>query len=488
MTDPKHILLLELWLQSSDGRFTPDVAAAATGLSVQHVQDALLALVERYECHMQLDEVSGKVVVQFTVPLVRLHPEERPTFANKVRALGRNALRLGRVLYKASLGLVMLAYTVVYAVTLLDDDVASIVWFVGWGSDDEKQRARKKALQTKAEQVLLASRREIMPDAPPITLQTTEQISESVSNKVGDKPTKKSKTKKPEKKQTFWRDINYVFNSTIAEWQGKPVPPRPVTVGEKPFVYAVTDFVLGPDRVRFDEQAEHRSIAAFLQANGGHLTTGHIIALTGAAYHEAETKFVQVVVRFGGEVALADDGRIHAEFSHFHLAESEEARAVHDFTFYTDAHEDPITLTGNTSERNGLIAALNGFNLVMSVFMYAKFVDASLILSAVLSFFPFAVSSLFYLIPVARLPFVEHAETERLKRQVRRRMLATILWSGKTEFQRDDFIKPTHRIDTRREQEEILAKLLVELEGEVLLDEATGLPTYRFPRLLAEVR
>jgi hypothetical protein len=136
-TDP--LRLLENWLYSSDGRFAPDTAAAATGLSVDEITTALLTLVERYECRLQLDEASGAVVVQFTVPLVRLRPHEN-SFAGMVKTLGKTALRLGRVLYKASLGLVLTAYSVVYAVMLMGDDSGGIFWFVGWGDDEKKKK------------------------------------------------------------------------------------------------------------------------------------------------------------------------------------------------------------------------------------------------------------------------------------------------------------------------------------------------------------
>jgi hypothetical protein len=290
-----------------------------------------------------------------------------------------------------------------------------------------------------------------------------------------------------ETKESFWRDVQYVFSSSIAELRGEPIPPRVVGKGKKPFVYAVNDFVLGPDLPIFDVQAEQRTIAAFLQANGGHLTAGHIVALTGATYHEAEATFVQVLVRFGGDALVREDGLIVAEFPHFVPTQHSLPPATN-FEFYSDRHEEPITLTGNTAERNRLIALLNSFNLVMSVFSYVYFLEASWILTSVLSLFPFAVSSLFFLIPIARVPFVEHAETERLSRLLRRTMMGTILWSGKTEFRRDDFITAVHSVDARREQEVILNKLLVELEGEVTLDEESGVPVYRFPRLIAETR
>jgi len=250
-SDEKVVNQLEKILKKSRGKISPGDAAAATGYPIYQIQDALARLIELYEARVSMNPENGQVQFIFKYPFFK---RGRKTL-KEIMQLGIDAIwKVFKVIYKASIGIILVFYTVLFVLVLL-----ALVF--GGRSDSRDSKIDIGA-------ILGGLFRGIL-DAYTFTA-----ITRNMSYGY-DGYGYKFKTFKPEKDKG------------------------------KGFVQSVFSFVFGPDRPIYDPLDDAKEAAAFIRMNNGRITAGHIVALSGVKYDEAEARLAEYAVRLMAIYKLA---------------------------------------------------------------------------------------------------------------------------------------------------------------------------------------
>jgi len=273
----------------------------------------------------------------------------------------------------------------------------------------------------------------------------------------------------------------------------------------KGFVQSVFSFVFGPDRPIYDPLDDAKEAAAFIRMNNGRITAGHIVALSGVKYDEAEARLAEYAVRFNGDLQVSNEGVVVAEFTDM-LNKASNDLNEGKVIFYEDEVEAPYSVTGNTTGRNFAVAGMNLFNLLMSFFVIQFFTSpmiygedpttTDLIAGSIhefgwvviiLGYFPLVFSSLFFIIPALRYFTVYSNNKKRDLNIIRKKLIGTFVrHKGKTI--RFDQLISLSKIELRETQfaKNVLDRLVIELMGEINID-SDGTPIYSFDRLSKEL-
>ncbi|MFP4369050.1 MAG: hypothetical protein ACLFR2_05675 [Candidatus Kapaibacterium sp.] len=419
-------------LDKTGGKIAPSDAAAATGYSLDEVKEGLTVLLERYRCRVHADEETGALVFDFKYPLVRRSKKSFKEIALKV---ADKAWQLFKVVYKAAIGVVLIMYTIVFALILL-------------------------ALLSRSD----------------------DRDSGGGFNIVGG----------------IFRAIMeaFMWGAILAptEYSTGPYGERyrrykPEKNKGKNFIQSIFHFVLGPDRPEIDPMNDAKEAAAFIRANKGRITAGNIIALTGVDYPEAESRLAEYALKYKGELEIDENGTVVAEFPEMLQGRTRELEGGN-IEFYVDEVEPPYEITGNSGGRNAIIALMNVFNLIMAGFLLSFFsvnMDFN-VLAFALGWFPLVFSILFFVIPLLRIPVVKANQKKREKNVIRKKLVGTITlypdepMSLETIFKRSGIPDELH--DKSRA---ILDDLVIEMQGDVSLNDE-GEAVFTFPRLSRELR
>ncbi len=428
------VLKVEQEIKKTRGKVSPTDIAASTGYSLGEVKDAMSRLIELYECRVTMNQESGSIMFVFRYPFILRGSK---TFREKFIAFLAVFWKIFTIIYKAAIGVILIAYTVIFAVLLL------VLLLRGLSSDDDDNNAGA------------------------IIGGLFRAILEGLSW------------------MAWTRSVEYTIDPQGMRYKKFP---KEKNKG-KNFVQSVFHFVFGPERPKFDPLSDAKEVAAYLRNVKNKLTPANIIDLSGATFDKAESLLAEYATRFDGELYINEDGAVVAEFPEMSNKVSRELEGGK-IEYYVDEVESPYELTGNTGGRNGVIIGMNIFNLIMSFVGYGYFTfdKESNILGILLGIVPAVFSITFFIIPVLRIPYVSTMQAKRERNIVRKKFVGVIIKAQPAGLTGEEIIRYSMLSEKQNAiAGEVLESLTLELQGEINLNQ-NGVAVYTFPRLANELK
>ena len=419
------------FIKLKKGKINPYEIALETGYSIDEINDALKRLLEIYESKIQADMKTGSVEFVFTYPLVK---RGKKSIKEILALFADKSYQIFKKVYKVSIGVILIVYTVLFALLILAALVAS--------SAGDRDNRRSNINLGFIVDIIYAIIRGM-------------QIS-YITREMTD----------------------YYTDSSGLYYKSQKKEPK------KSFINSVYDFVFGPERVKTDDLSDAREVMAYLQkVSNGRLTAGAISLLSGVPMDLAESKLAEYVGKFKGELFINSDGSVYAEFPNLQKVSKEllEGKII----YYFDEIEEPYILNGNSSGKNAGIFFMNLFNLFISLSILNSLNESSTFLFF-FGLFPFVFSVLFFLIPIIRF-FVNYAlNIKREKNIIRKKLFRAILNINKPATENDIFYEA--RIDQNQLEiaKSILKKMLIDYRGEIEMNE-NGVVFYKFDKLLNDI-
>jgi hypothetical protein len=253
---------------------------------------------------------------------------------------------------------------------------------------------------------------------------------------------------------------------------------------QKPFYQRVFAFVFGPPRPPVDPLADEKQIVAYLRAQRGRIGAVDLVRLMGWTFPKAEEEVTRLMVDYGGEPEVSDDGVLVYTFKAVRKTADGSGQGIESAPRWAwERLETSPPLTGNEAGTNLMVGAFNGFNLLAPFWIVPAF-EARLHVSLadwqfLLWDFPLAFSALFFAIPAGR--FVKaRLEARRLcARNDHRRLLGRV-FAGSGGRPREE-LAPTPELAA------LLDRELVALGGDIAAEpDERGRVLYTFPRIEEE--
>jgi hypothetical protein len=264
---------------------------------------------------------------------------------------------------------------------------------------------------------------------------------------------------------------------------GRPARRRLAGGPRKPFYKSVFDFVFGPPRAKPDALADEKEILAAIRARKGRIGAVDLVQLMGWDFERAEEEATRLLVDYGGEPEVTDDGVVIYVFRDLRKTASDgRLEAVRPRSAW-ERLEHPAPLTGNSSGTNTAIGFFNAFNLAAPFWIVPLFEMKTRIslqgASVWLHDFPAAFSAVFFAVPLARVVRHKLQHRARARRNARRSLLARI-------FAAPAQPRPLEAIAPDPALAQALERDLVRLGGDVSPDDQ-GRVHYLFPRIQREL-
>lgn len=463
-SNPAHVSALRTGLRASpadtlERGVTVADAAALTGLSLFDVERALHALSAAYGGHLSVTD-KGELLFRFARGLDK-PLDEKPWYKRAWDGAVRLVKGGTRFVLRAWISVVMIGYAVGF--------VAILLALMFGGRDDDRG-----------------------PSVSPTTLYVVMRlISEAL----------------------FWTFHPF---SPVAVRPGQRRNKRRKKDGPDvaAFYERVNRFVFGPSQKPISPEEVQKAVIALIRAKSGRVGLFDVMRVTGLSKAEADPLLSRLVLDYDGEIDVSEDGAVTYRFEQLRKSTQGAPRAPQ--PMWRRLLKKPV-ITGNTTGQNMAIAALNGFNLLASMFA----INAGLTLerlghlidrvpfelmppadgpALLLGWIPLVFSLGIFTAPLLRVFTKAQKEREVTLENGRRGVLHELLENMKPGgvSERDlkrAFAEAAGREPTDRE----LTKAVVALGGDVELDPApdTGLNTeatsadggaqYRFIDLEAEV-
>jgi hypothetical protein len=444
-------------------------AAAKSGLALRDAEQGLHWLTERYRGHLRVT-ADGDLVFVFPTGFTRPWAT-RDALSRALGALGRALAGAGRFVVRAWLAVVLVGYALAF--------VAILIGLMFARSDNDSGSSRRGIGGGE----LLAGLFRVLADALFWTFHPFSPLA------VG----------------TFG-----------AGWGGGNVG-RPVRPAEErdasPFYEKVNRFVFGPTAPREDPRELSRRLVAAIRAGKGRIGVADVMRVTGLPREKADPLMARLMLDYDGEVDVSEEGGITYRFEALRRSAREDAAAGAMPGTARPAASAPRAawdvapklgpLTGNPAGSNVLIAAVNGFNLVLSAYA----IGAGLTLANITELFqgvpleklpadgvpvalgliPLVFSLLIFLLPIGRAiarPIkARGAAREQGRLAVLRAVLARV--RGRQGLD-EDALRAAYREAAGREPApQELTRVVVDLGGDVERPES-GEVRYRFPDLERE--
>ncbi len=134
---------------------------------------------------------------------------------------------------------------------------------------------------------------------------------------------------------------------------------------DTPFYEKVNRFVFGPTEAPKDPREMERRIVAQIRAGRGRIGLADVMRVTGLPREQADPLMARLMVDYEGDVSVSDEGGISYHFEALRKSAAGESPRPPRAAWDEPVAAPPVT--GNTGGSNALIAAINGFNLVMSL-------------------------------------------------------------------------------------------------------------------------
>jgi hypothetical protein len=268
---------------------------------------------------------------------------------------------------------------------------------------------------------------------------------------------------------------------------GRPRSRFAARAPREPFYKRVFAFVFGPPAPAVDPRADEKRIVGYIRAQRGRIAAVDLVRLMGWTFPCAEQEVTRLMVDYGGEPEVTEDGVVVYTFKAVRKTAGDVGQAGASAgapRWASERLETPEPLTGNEAGTNALIAAFNGFNLLAPFWIVPAF-EARLHVSLaswhfLLWQFPLAFSALFFAVPAGRW-IKARVEARRLEvRNDRRRLLGRV-FAGSGARPREE-LAPTPALAA------LLDRELVALGGDIAPEpDDRGRVLYTFPRIDEEV-
>jgi hypothetical protein len=275
---------------------------------------------------------------------------------------------------------------------------------------------------------------------------------------------------------------------------------RPSREAKVPLYERVNRFFFGPPAPPEDPRENERLLLAAIRAGKGRIGLGDVMRVTGLPREQADPMMARLMLDYDGDVDVSEEGGIVYRFA-----------AVRKTATDTPEPEPPAAwsrirplppLTGNSVGANIVIAALNGFNLLMGIwgiengmtleraahlFDRVPHVVIDTGTPIVLGVVPLVFSALLFVLPLVRIvlrPIRKSAAVEERGRlAVLREVIERI--AGKKPITDAGVAEAWRRATGRPPPGKRLDRELVALGGDVAI-EPTGETRWRFADLETE--
>ncbi|MES1165888.1 MAG: hypothetical protein ABUR63_09025 [Verrucomicrobiota bacterium] len=249
----------------------------------------------------------------------------------------------------------------------------------------------------------------------------------------------------------------------------------------EPFYKRVFAFVFGPPAPARDPLGDEKQLVAYIRAQRGRIAAVDLVRLMGWTFPRAEQEVTRLMVDYGGEPEVSEEGVVLYTFKELRKT----AGGVADLAprWASERLETPAPVTGNDAGTNLMIGAFNGFNLLAPFWIVPAF-EARLHVSlanwhVALWDFPLAFSALFFAVPAVRW-LKSRRDAARLRARNDHRRLLGRIFAAAGPRPREE-LAPTPALATTLDRE------LVELGGDIAPEpDARGRVLYTFPRIEEE--
>ncbi len=434
-------------ITTNKGVINPNEAISVTGYAKDDVITALNRLIELYDAKVVLDDVAGGLKFIFKYPLYK---RGKRTIKELFASVGRGALKVFKVVYKSAVGVILIAYTIIFAIILL---VAS--------RGENNNSSGSSALGFH------------------LIIRIISEI-------------------------FFWNAMSrhyYVnedrYGNKYRTYQGKE---KEKGAG---FIKGVFTFVFGPDIPPIEEEADVREVASFIRLKtNGIITAANMIELAGISYDKADSRLAEYCGKFDGFLDINNDGIVYGNFSN--LLGSTSQSEYKNITYYMDEVEPPVEFTGNKSGRNFAIICMNAFNLIMSLVVlnmhnnvpieYTNGEIGGILWDMIyggfgywLGWFPLAVSISYFAIPIIRYPSYLVKKKNRNKRVLHKLLIGNICRLRRRTYSLDELVNLVRsRMEADEDSvKEVMNEIVIELKGNIDFSN-DGVILYTFDRLFEE--
>ncbi len=441
--------LLRKSLEGKGADVTVADAAAASGLSLADAEQGLHALVAEYRGHLRVTD-DGDILFRFP------HGFTKPweTKGAIVRALtkaGRALEGAARFIVRAWVAIVLVAYVAIFVAVLIA---------LAFGRSDDRNSGRSTGLAM------------------------------ALFRLLGD--------------ALFWTFHPFSPFYAGEVFSGSSYRARPARSRSEgpPFYERVDRFFFGPKEPPVDEGRAYRAVLAEIRAQKGRIGLADVMRVTGQSREEIDPLMSRLLVDYGGNVEVSEEGGIAYAFPE--LRKSVQEKPVARPEPIWSKRETVAPITGNPPGTDLLIGALNGFNLIMSGWVLATGLTIERLVailqkvplrdlpptgtSIVLGVIPFVFSIALFLLPLGRIA-LRARKTRKVQRENgRRAVLRAVLESvregkGITEQELATRYRVAAGVDPDPKE---LTKEVVALGGDVDLDRAAEGVRYRFKDLELE--
>jgi hypothetical protein len=247
----------------------------------------------------------------------------------------------------------------------------------------------------------------------------------------------------------------------------------------EPLYKRVFAFVFGPPTSAADPLADEKQLVGYIRAQRGRIAAVDLVRLMGWTFPRAEQEVTRLMVDYGGEPEVTEEGVVVYTFKAVRKTAGGSAEMTRP-RWASERLETATPLTGNEPGTDVMIAAFNGFNLLAPFWIVPAFesrLHVSLASFQVLLWdFPLAFSALFFAVPAGRFIKARLEERRRRVRNDRRRLLGRI-FAGAGSRPREE-LAPTPELGA------LLDRELVSLGGDIAAEpDERGRVLYTFPRI-----
>jgi hypothetical protein len=436
-------------------QFTINDAASVTGLPILETEYAIKDMMEIYNCKLKVTE-SGNLIYDFGPHLKRRDAKSFGEYFNDFLAMFWKAFT---IMYKFMISAFLVVYFVVFLVIVL----AVIIGVMSGGKNDNSKGAGNMIY------VLFRIFWSIFEWNTIMGYNRTYRTKDSYGY------TYKHYTEK---------------EGILAGMSGKEGNSK----DKKGFVASVYDFVFGPPRVEIHPLANMQELATYLRQNKGLVSTYEIQSLAGWTRAEAQSFMTQALGNYNGKAEISDNAVLYGDFTELiRRKDNIEGAPV---IFYWDEFEPDYELTGNKTERDLGIFAMNAFNLILSSIVLwgplSGLSQGSIAAAIFLGWVPLIYSLVFFIIPAVRYLAIIPQKRKQHLMNVRKRLMMAIYQESTGQLTLNQLTEIANKQHPKEEKlnpklvEKVMMDVIYDLEGESFVNNNAEV-VYKFERLDQEL-